>query len=341
MLRKQILVQNRKVPHWANILLEEKGEAAVRKAAHLAHLKQAEVFDGDAKIDIHAEALFIQACAELTENSLFAADAAMNGKYTPQVAAFVLKYSRNLREGLSAGSKLLPAVDPTTKITFLEGDAQSSLVLTCSDGFLMNQFQHREFFVFGLIKMLREVTGVNVMPLEVRFRHSRGEDDHALRRKVGFPIEFGCDATEIILNAAALDLPILTCDETLLAFLLEQGRSILAARGPEKADVVAQTEKLLVEALPQNWLEADDIAQGMGLSRRTYSRRLADLGENFRSVSEGLRQNLGETYLKDPSFSLAEIAFLLCFADQSGFTAAFKRWTGQTPGAYRDAHLKG
>lgn len=338
-MRKQILVQNRKVPHWANVLRSENGETAVRKATHLAHLTPGEVLDGDAKIDIHSEARFIQACADLTGNSLFAADTAMNGQYTPQVAAFVFKYSRTLREGLTAGSKLLPAVDPTTALTFQEGDAQSSLVLTCSDGFMMNQFQHREFFVFGLIKMFRDATGVNVMPVEVRFQHSRGEDGRALRRKVGFPVEFGCDATEIVLNSAALDLPIRTCDETLLAFLMEQGRSILAARGSEKADVVAQTEKLLVEALPQKWLEADDIAQGMGLSRRTYSRRLADLGENFRSVSEGLRQNLGETYLKDPSFSLAEIAFLLCFADQSGFTAAFKRWTGQTPGAYRDAHL--
>lgn len=340
-MRKQILVQNRKVPHWANILLRDKGDAAVRKAAHLAHLKQNELLDGDAKIHIHSEARFIQACADLSGNSFFAADAAMNGQYTPQVPAFVLKYSPTLAKGLSAAAKLLPAVDPTTTITFKQSADQSSLLLTCSDGFLMNQSQHREFFAFGLIRMFRDVTGSHITPLEIRFQHSRGQDSRALRRKMGFPIEFGCDATEIILSSAALDLPILSCDETLLAFLLEQGRTILAARSAEKADIVAQTEKLLVQALPQNWLEADDVVQAMGLSRRTYSRRLADLGENFRSVSESLRQNLAETYLKDASFSLAEIAFLLCFADQSGFTAAFKRWTSHTPGAFRDANVNG
>jgi AraC-like DNA-binding protein len=33
--------------------------------------------------------------------------------------------------------------------------------------------------------------------------------------------------------------------------------------------------------------------------------------------------------------SLAEIAFLLGFSDQSAFTRAFRRWTGDTPGAWR------
>lgn len=339
-MRKKILVQNRKVPHWANMLREEIGEGAVRKAAHLAQITLAGVFDGESKIDVHSEARFIQACADLTGNSLFAAEAAMNGQYTLQVAGFVLKYSRNLREGLTSGAKLIPAVDPSTALTLNEGATQSTLQMTCSDGFLMNQFQYREFYVFGVISMLREVTGANVMPLEVRFQHSRGEDGRDLRKLLGFPIEFGCDTTEIILKTSALDLPILSCDETLLAFLLEQGRAILAARGSEKADLVAQTEKLLVEALPQKWLDADEIAQEMGLSRRTLSRRLADLGENFRGVSESLRQNLAETYLKDRSFSLAEIAFLLSFSDQSGFTSAFKRWTGQTPGSYRETHIK-
>ena len=39
--------------------------------------------------------------------------------------------------------------------------------------------------------------------------------------------------------------------------------------------------------------------------------------------------------LKEERYSLSEIAFLTGFSEQSAFTRAFKRWTGQTPASYR------
>ena len=43
----------------------------------------------------------------------------------------------------------------------------------------------------------------------------------------------------------------------------------------------------------------------------------------------------GEAHLRDSALSLADIASLLGFPDQSAFTRAFRRWTGVTPGAHR------
>jgi AraC-like DNA-binding protein len=40
-------------------------------------------------------------------------------------------------------------------------------------------------------------------------------------------------------------------------------------------------------------------------------------------------------HLRDLAMSLADIAFLLGFADQSAFTRAFRRWTDDTPSAFR------
>jgi AraC-like DNA-binding protein len=42
-------------------------------------------------------------------------------------------------------------------------------------------------------------------------------------------------------------------------------------------------------------------------------------------------------YLNDPKVSIAEVAFLLGFSEQSSFNRAFRRWTGQAPGQWRRA----
>ncbi|MEY2920244.1 MAG: Helix-turn-helix domain, partial [Pseudomonadota bacterium] len=41
-------------------------------------------------------------------------------------------------------------------------------------------------------------------------------------------------------------------------------------------------------------------------------------------------------YLKQGQHTLADITFLLGFADQSNFTRAFRRWTGKTPRQFLD-----
>jgi AraC-like DNA-binding protein len=39
--------------------------------------------------------------------------------------------------------------------------------------------------------------------------------------------------------------------------------------------------------------------------------------------------------VRERRYSLAQIAYLLGFADQANFTRAFKRWTGATPSEFR------
>jgi AraC-like DNA-binding protein len=46
---------------------------------------------------------------------------------------------------------------------------------------------------------------------------------------------------------------------------------------------------------------------------------------------------LATTYLARSEAPISEIAFLLDYADQATFTTAFKRWTGTTPRAFRNA----
>ena len=53
-----------------------------------------------------------------------------------------------------------------------------------------------------------------------------------------------------------------------------------------------------------------------------------------------VRLELSKGYLMDDRLSLAEVAFLVGFADQSAFNHAFRKWTGDTPSRFKQLTIE-
>ena len=88
---------------------------------------------------------------------------------------------------------------------------------------------------------------------------------------------------------------------------------------------------LLICRLTSGVPKLSEIASALALSERTLSRRLADEGTSIRELADSARAAMAEALMDDPALSLTEISYLLGFADQSSFTHAYKRWTGEAP----------
>ena len=86
-------------------------------------------------------------------------------------------------------------------------------------------------------------------------------------------------------------------------------------------------------------VDQGEIAAELAMSIRALQRGLKQEGHGFRELLEGARRDLAERFLRQPELSLTDVCYLLGFSDQSNFTKAFKRWTGQTPTVYRQALL--
>jgi len=84
-------------------------------------------------------------------------------------------------------------------------------------------------------------------------------------------------------------------------------------------------------------VQAATIARQMRLSPRTLQRRLAAEGTGFKELLETTRRDLARGWVRDGSLPLTEIAYRLGYSDAAAFSRAFKRWTGRSPGAFRDA----
>jgi AraC-like DNA-binding protein len=96
----------------------------------------------------------------------------------------------------------------------------------------------------------------------------------------------------------------------------------------------AKVEGLITRSLPGKILSADDVAAKLGMSARTFARRLQSEGTSYRDITEDLRCDLAQTFITN-GMNLSEIAYSLGYADQSAFSTAFKRWTGQPPSAFK------
>lgn len=106
-------------------------------------------------------------------------------------------------------------------------------------------------------------------------------------------------------------------------------------RLPDQEPLITQVRDAIAQSLSEGAPKMADIARQMGMSVRSFHRRLSDHGVTFQALTEETRRDLAEGLLRDKTLTLAEVAFLTGFSEQSAFTRAFKRWVGLTPASYR------
>jgi len=188
------------------------------------------------------------------------------------------------------------------------------------------------------VALARQVCPVAFAPLEVRIRHRAPKSVAAHEDWFGCPVRFDADLDALLLSEQALAQPNILGDEGISRYLVTR----LDAELSEIADevtLVAQARAAIAQALSEGAPKLPDIARGLGLSARSLHRRLSEHGMSFQRLTGETRRELAEGLLRDTRHSLAEIAFLTGFSEQSAFTRAFKRWVGTTPASYRKDRL--
>lgn len=190
-------------------------------------------------------------------------------------------------------------------------------------------------FILGVpMRAARISTGTDDVVREVRFQHPAPDDLTDYERVLQVPVRFGQLHNEVVLPRRALELPHQGADPSLRAILERHGEAMLAAL-PRVDDFADRVRTMLAEELQGGNPSAEHIAGRLRMSVRTLARRLRDLGTSHRELLDQLRHDLALRYLKDPAFSIGEVAFLLGYSEPSAFHRAFRRWTGQTPAEVR------
>ena len=184
------------------------------------------------------------------------------------------------------------------------------------------------------LAIARQVCPVPVAPLEVRVQHPAPKRVDAHEDWFGCPLQFDADLDALLFSPETLEQPNILGDEGISRYLvshLDLELSQIAGDAP----LVSQTKEVIAQSLSEGAPRMTEIARRLGLSARSFHRRLSEHGISFQALTEDTRRDLAEGLLRDERHSLAEIAFLTGFSEQSAFTRAFKRWVGTTPASYR------
>jgi AraC-like DNA-binding protein len=116
---------------------------------------------------------------------------------------------------------------------------------------------------------------------------------------------------------------------------MERQADALLHERPTTDTPEALVRRALGRLLPEGEPSVTRVAAAIHTSPRTLRRRLEARGFTFRALLEDARKRLAVRYLREPQLSLAEIAHLLGYSEQSAFTRAFRYWMNTTPKRWR------
>jgi AraC-like DNA-binding protein len=296
-----------------------------------AGLTREQIEDRGARVNVHHQIQFLNLTADALKDEFLGFHLGQSCDLRELgLLYYVTASSETLGHALQRAARYSSITNEGLSLKYLQ--ARDIRIVFNYVGVARHLDQHQiEFCMTALIRLCRQLTGVRLLPSWVKFTHRRSNACSELAACFGGNIEFSARTDEMAFALTVNNLTLVYADpylnELLVAICEKAVSRRPAIRGPARSAV----ENAIVPLLPHGQARAGEIARRLGMSRRTFARRLSLEGVTFLEVLEGLRKDLARQYLADQDLSISRIAWLLGYQEISAFTHAFKRWTGKTP----------
>lgn len=186
---------------------------------------------------------------------------------------------------------------------------------------------------------LEKITNKNnlIKRIEVEFEAPAYRESYA--QYFDCEVHFNCQRNAIIFNPDSLDLPVHSGSASTYAAL-----QIYAQRELEKVRLGLTFQEQVARAigplLSGQTPTLEQVAQRLNSTPWIIRRKLQAESVSFQQVLNETRKGLAISYVCDTTLSLGEIAYVLGFGSSVAFQRAFKRWTGEAPGQFRESNKK-
>lgn len=202
------------------------------------------------------------------------------------------------------------------------------------DAGIADRRQDAELSLGMFQNVMREGLGTWTAIEEVHFEHARPEEWRPHRQAFGAPVYFSQPANALLFHRNGLSKPMPGRDPKLREVMrtcLER----LAGGAALKETLLDRIRLAIRTALAEGTPVLEEIAATLRVTPGAVQREVSSAGLVFKELVEDTRRSLTLDYLKRRDLPLTEVALLVGYSELSALSRAVKRWTGQSPLAYR------
>ena len=193
--------------------------------------------------------------------------------------------------------------------------------------------QSIELAVGVMARILVELLGPQWRARRVCFAHRPPADLSSHRSLFGMDPEFNSSFNGIVCAARDLAARLPTLDSGMAVYAR---RFLDQALSTTRSSTIDSARQLIGALLPGGRCTADQVAQHLGIDRRTLHRHLAADGQSFSSLMRAIRSDFAMRQIRESDRPLAEIAELLGFSGPSAFAFWFRQLFGCTVSQWRE-----
>ncbi|TQF74199.1 AraC family transcriptional regulator [Rhodococcus spelaei] len=299
--------------------------------------------DQSARITPDQLTRFTQAAWQLTDDELFGLSAAPVPRGTFKLVCLALIHTPDLGSALERMSDVIRALPGLPPLDLETGESTTRLVVRMparSSTLPPATARAADRLLTDFVLMLMHRFAAWLIGRRVRLVAMElpyPAPDSALAKSYdaifGVPVTFDAGVAALEFDNSLLRAPIVQTEETLLDYLRASPNLLFSERDYEST-ASAQVRKVFEAGVKGRTSTADDIAEMLSISVPHLRRLLRQEGTSL--------NQLREEVLRDAAISglgrgepVDELSARLGFSEPSAFRRAFKRWTGETPGAYR------
>jgi AraC-like DNA-binding protein len=183
--------------------------------------------------------------------------------------------------------------------------------------------------------IMRTLCDLDWVPDEVLLPRHPSVDPGPYRRFFRAPVRFDQETAALVFPTRWLDHRIADANPIFRQVFEAHVRELEAAgAGAWKENL----RRMLRTEVLTNRCSATTVADRFAIHRRTLSRHLQAEGAGFQSLVDETRFEIARQLLSQTRIPLSEVAVALGYSEASAFTRAFRRWSGQSPAAWRLEH---
>jgi AraC-like DNA-binding protein len=158
------------------------------------------------------------------------------------------------------------------------------------------------------------------------------------RALFGCPLYFRQPSNLLYFDSEYLRLPLVHTENSLHDFLRTAPYQLLTmTRERHQDSLITQVRAMIGHDFSQGFPGFETISAALNISAPTLRRRLKREGTTFQQLKDDCRCDAARELLGRANRSINAVALELGFTDPSTFHRSFKKWTGQTPGEYRNS----